>query len=1113
MPSRALLALATVVAAACLAGLWWLTSHGPDPDAPRAAPTPADAPPANREVGFSTADSTPATPSHEREASSRTRIAGEAPPGAETRKVRGTVVLPPDTPLDEEAWVVAKSGTAAGDGRALVQPDGSFELAFPASARSTRLDLEGRYLFMGAVSLDLTDPDAPAPVLEPTLGGRIAGRVLAPAGLLDAPSRLADAEVRLVGQPLAVTLGSLQGFPLRLDAALDSELEFAFDALRVEATYTAACDPGFLPEASLSDLRIQPGETLAIDLRLQDAVGLAGTVVDASGAPIAEAVVKSRRSSRGVRVRERSQRTSEDGRFELVGVAVGPLQLAVEHEHYLPAELDLGTLRPGDDRDGLTIVLESGRAIAGTVTWPDERPVEGAWVSLFCVDDLDEDGVDPFAFDLMIGGDTTRQRTDEEGRFVFAGLEGRAYALSSWAEPDAELLGLDPADRIGLRRLNPPPWRGRVPTVQVGNQDLEVVLREGVVLTGTVTDDLGEPVARFYVTAKRVPAPGASDPSADEVRWGFRAEAGRFRLTGLRPGTWDVLASASRYPPSSAQRLVLDDSGADVSISLLRPASLAGIVVDASGAPVADALLECAPLVEMGEDLGMRSLSRTDDDGRFEVGRVDPRGVRVVASLDERSPSKPLDLELAPGEQRTGLRLVLRPGATLTGVLLEADGRPSPQRSVSIQCRAVDFRTNATTDRSGEFSVSGLPPGTYDLRTRPGSAAGDLRGPDGETDWKKYRAAAPSATVLVPDSGTVHVVLGGPKLEVRVFGAVTLDGEPLPDAQILFHAAKVGGGHTSRTRSDADGRFAIEDAREGSYVVTVLGARGQFRVQVDVPAAREHEVSIDLHSARIEGRVVDAGGSPVADARVGAARPDDPSSARSHRARSRQDGTFSLVVEPGTYDLIVGGPLLGGEWRGTTAPRVEVPFEGAAGGLEVRAERAGSLEVTLYAGTQRLDSGAVRAIGADGELLHSVRIWSPDGEDAVALFEGLPAGRLLLAGECEELASPRLVPVDVRAGERLFLELQLEPSIALEIEVVDAAGKVVPGPVLHVHDAEGLQRFASDRESSGLRFSASLTVQLPPGSYRVDASSDGRTASETVTLAGEHRRTLRIELP
>ena len=44
-------------------------------------------------------------------------------------------------------------------------------------------------------------------------------------------------------------------------------------------------------------------------------------------------------------------------------------------------------------------------------------------------------------------------------------------------------------------------------------------------------------------------------------------------------------------------------------------------------------------------------------------------------------------------------------------------------------------------------------------------------------------------------------------------------------------------------------------------------------------------------------------------------------------------------------------------------------------------------------------------------------------------------------------------------------------------------------------DADGLQRFASDRGQTGLGLTSSFEVQLPSGSYRVDASSDGRAAS------------------
>lgn len=523
-----------------------------------------------------------------------------------------------------------------------------------------------------------------------------------------------------------------------------------------------------------------------------------GLVIDAEGAPIANALVE----LRAVKENETTG-TDATGRFVL-HQPEGSYRLKVSHERYRSAEQPL-TIPTKE----VTVVLDAGGSISGRVVDGAGKPIAGAEVAAMpgLLEDLLKE----------IEGGTSKATTDAQGHFMVTGLLAGRWVLaasgSSLPSTPSEVVVLQPAEH---------------------RQDVVITIDAKVDLTGVVLDERRQPIpaaeirwdpedekaamssllfdavaGRMDAVVRFLPSPAATD--AD----------GRFELRGLPVSEVKLRVSAPRYADAEVKAA----RGAKLEVVLKREGGMVrGRVVDESGRPVArfqangtdftseDGRFE---VVAFQRDDSVRvtatgyaagSKAVTMDAPEKDVGDITLRkglSVRVAVTTEDKKPldgvrvaaSQPsggdscttrqdgtctlssfVDEETLVKTRKTGfevaeaklekgrfpevLELTLKPaGGRVTGQVFGAPGRPAAARSVFLSSeRASEF---ALTDAEGKFSVAGLSEGDY-------CASVELSGLLG-TDWAAPLKVTPTPTPLVLGPITQGATLEiGAKLPGRV---------------------------------------------------------------------------------------------------------------------------------------------------------------------------------------------------------------------------------------------------------------------------------------------------------------------------------------------------------
>lgn len=782
--------------------------------------------------------------------------------------------------------------------------------------------------------------------------------------------------------------------------------------------------------------------------------------------------------------------TSATGEFELrVAAPEGRdvlFRLRVTATGVLPVELP-ETRDAAEEEDLGDLVLRRAEPLAGRVRGPDGAPVAGALVRIRA-----------FArTDGTAAGTARPQETttgaDGQFRFDAAAAEGNElFVLAA---------GFAPA---------------RVRNAKPGALPRAISLEPGLSLSGAVRRKDGRPAAKALVRWEGNDA---------ESRWVETGEDGSFRLADLpkRRGTVvadggeDGFAEAGGATPGSAEPLVL---------SLAPPAILEGRTLDAS-------TLKPVPRVRLEVASGSgRFTARTGPDGRYRLRGLRPGGATVRAEEPRHVPWTRRSVPIEKGATRT-LDVLLTRGATLSGRVVDEDGRPVAGAGVSL-LSSSESPLDAAVRFRGEASR---------LRTRPDGSFTATRLPPGENqrlsvqhpEFERGTVGGISLVAGGTRSGVVVTIRRGVVLKGRVSDP---DGNPIAGAEVSagrsFSVRSSSGGSLTRmriemmeaprtVRSGGDGAFELRGLAPGGVSVTVK-APGRATETVDpvllVRGARPDPVEIVLvPGATISGRIVRRTGEGASGYFVQAQNPRKPSGGPGNpSATPEADGTFRIEgLRAGeTYDLqLFGGgagfgpgprkagilaPADGVEWVVEGIGRIEGSVvDGKTG------QPLGAFEVSYQpdrpgmGGVFRVGRGGGRFAGGAGE---AQLVESPDGRFAL---EEVPAGKWQVVVTAKGYQVGRAAGVVVEEATTTDgVEVRVAPGSVLRGVVKDARSRRgVPDARVRVRGETG--DGGSSQGPGGLftdvegRFEAE---GLAPGKVTVTAEHADYTArTESAVLA------------
>lgn len=463
---------------------------------------------------------------------------------------------------------------------------------------------------------------------------------------------------------------------------------------------------GFIPGEEAWLFEGTPG---VVDLHLDDGgETIEGIVIDLAGAPIEGAEVDARADGddRFARFQGRGgssldqMTTDATGSFRLV-VAPGRYRVGARAQGFAVAaasEVESGT-------EGLRIELGPSRNLSGRVVDDMGNPVEAALLAAYPGGGDDRGfpgggpGGGPGGFR---GGDRIRRFMDPAGR-AETGADGQFTIY------DLSLRGYQVEARKGGFEVAVE--RGTLPA-EGESTPVEIHLKPGGILTGTVSDPDGAPVKGAMVLL-RDEASSDRDRRAGG-RFGGRDLSGRF--PGGGPGGSGGFAGRGGNPGGAAGESGAGEAG--VTGSDAGPGGRTGGFGGRRGGPGGfggrgggTGGPESSRASETVSLFGADHVAETDESGRFSFDTI----ARSTYTLGVRSERHAAFIKNAVAvEEKTELPITLDRGAALIGRVLESGGSTPVAKAIVRARIGNDDRRSARTDDEGKFRLEGLVSGRLD---------------------------------------------------------------------------------------------------------------------------------------------------------------------------------------------------------------------------------------------------------------------------------------------------------------------------------------------------------------------------------------------------------------
>ena len=489
-----------------------------------------------------------------------------------------------------------------------------------------------------------------------------------------------------------------------------------------------------------------------------------------------------------------------------------------------------------------------------------------------------------------------------------------------------------------------------------GELRYDFVLVPEAVLVGEVITEDKKPVAGARVIA--LPDPGEG-PHHIATGWAISEDDGRFRIPGLSPGHYRLIANAGGLATKAPVDAMVQAGTAtkDTILVVSATARVRGIVV------MGDKPIAGATVLAMAGTRGPRGPGQgpsgdgavSQDDGTFTLEGV-PMGTVVLQAMPyEVVAPKQLEVKSPTVDN---VRLEVAALAALHGTITR-EGKPVKDAVLLGQ----GF-PEVHADSSGAYRVEGLMPGELSFFV--------------DSAELKAFARVENVKVAAGEDKLVDIELD---FAGRVKGLVVDEsGKPVPTVYVRMFNDE---GDMGQSMTNAKGEFDAGSMSGGEYRASVYpspmagqpfepAAGDQFMVKVPKDGTVTGvKLAIKYETFTISGTVLDDVGGPVADVHIeaiGRGKPgmDLPS------IMSAADGTFRIKnLARGTYNLHAHA------WDGGEGDASNITA--GAENVSIKLVRAGAIEGTLvgFTGTPQI---FMRTLTADlsigsAPIIEGTRFW------------------------------------------------------------------------------------------------------------------------------------------
>jgi uncharacterized GH25 family protein len=563
---------------------------------------------------------------------------------------------------------------------------------------------------------------------------------------------------------------------------------------------------------SMQWIQVGAGENTA-KLVLARGAPVTGRVVDGSGKGVKGARVTFHGASdwsQQADSRYDAVTTATDGAFKFAAMPAGSFRFAASHPEFAPGSSQMVTLDGKNERTGVTIALDPGASVRGTVVDTQQQPVAGARVRV---------GLGQRKG--MIFTPPREAYSDAKGTFEVNGLPKAALAAVAMHETGSSQT--KDIDATG----------GDV-------HDVTLVIDRTGTIAGIVVDQANNPIEGAQVSA----GPNFRDAkaSSDFSNWrlrGFPQEltdaAGKFTLTGLAPGSYEITAlrshAASRGRRGTTEGIVAETGAKDLKIVLPPEGGVKGKVA------FADGTTPNAFTISVG--MTQQAFSGPPE---FELDALAPQHYE----LQVRGPSfqaRSVDVLVEPGKTADVGTITVQKGRSLAGIVT-SKGQPVAGATVyagrQVFGNGTSSQANFGPMGQGTKTTTSDPDGTFSLA---GFNDGDL------TIVAEHPSIGRSKGMRVPTDmqGQGELVL-----ELQPYGALSgvmrQGGKPVEGIFVSCQSTTTPGAIYA-VASGADGGYRYDKLAPDTYKVSAtvgmpMAGMKFYSKQVDVPPGTE--VTVDL---------------------------------------------------------------------------------------------------------------------------------------------------------------------------------------------------------------------------------------------------------------------------